>query len=177
MTLGHRVAVFREGRVEQAAPPMDLYRRPQTAFVASFVGSPAMNLVRCRVQGAGVDRGLTGVGVRLRLHAREAGLPGGLHGDEVVLGIRPHDVRLESTGEEGDLAGEVLLVEQRGNEVVARLALDSRGRQDGSLAGSPGAPFAMVLPPEAEPRVGEVLSLRLPRERLHFFDGRSGERL
>src|SRR5690606_30312763 len=75
MTLGDRVAVLRGGRIEQVAPPMELYRRPATRFVAEFIGSPSMNVHRCRIErdhaGDG-DRRLVAVGPGFRIP-----LPGG----------------------------------------------------------------------------------------------------
>ena len=69
MTLGHRVAVLREGRVEQLAAPMELYRRPESTFVASFVGSPAMNLCSCRIVREPDGTRLEGEAMRVHLGA------------------------------------------------------------------------------------------------------------
>jgi multiple sugar transport system ATP-binding protein len=101
LTLGGRVAVLRDGRVEQVAPPMELYRRPATVFVGGFVGSPAMNF-----------------------------LPGDLVGrtDGSTLGIRPHDVLLVPPGQ-GDIDAKVDVVEPRGSELLVHLKLEGREGQ------------------------------------------------
>jgi multiple sugar transport system ATP-binding protein len=101
MTLGGRVAVLRDGKVEQVAPPMELYRRPATVFVGGFVGSPAMNF-----------------------------LPGDIMGrtDGSTLGIRPHDVVLVPPGQ-GDLDAKVDVVEPRGSELLVHLRLDGLGSE------------------------------------------------
>ena len=100
MTLGWRVAVMRDGLLQQVSPPMELYRKPVNQFVAGFVGSPEMNF-----------------------------LPGGLLGDVapgrgggVTLGVRPHDVRIVSAGS-GDLDALVDVVEPRGSELLVYLKL------------------------------------------------------
>jgi ABC-type sugar transport system ATPase subunit len=171
MTLGHRVAVFREGRVEQLAPPLELYRRPRTTFVASFVGSPAMNLVHCTVTRGADGPVLAGGGIRLSLGGREAMALGDR--EEVVVGIRPHDVRLVDPGEAHHLTADVLLVEPRGSEVVVRLG----PRPPEGPTPAPPASFGLVLAPESGVREGDTLAVRLPAERLHLFDVETGGRL
>src|ERR1700750_623182 len=80
MTLGDRVAVLRDGVVQQCAPPQELFERPANVFVGAFIGSPAMNLVRAQLDGGEASFG----GVRLTLAGAAA------HGRrEVVLGVRP----------------------------------------------------------------------------------------
>ena len=102
MTLGDRIAVMKDGVVQQFGTPADIYNRPATRFVAEFIGSPAMNLLRRHAQrqqpaGArhrtGGDRRAAG-GARPRRHA----------GHEVVYGLRPEDLRLADSGLPGTLA-------------------------------------------------------------------------
>jgi multiple sugar transport system ATP-binding protein len=102
MTLGSRVAVMRDGFLQQVAPPMELYRRPANRFVAGFVGSPAMNFLPGDV--------LPAVG-------RKAG---------AILGIRPHDVAIVSRGA-GDEDAWVDVVEPRGSELLVYLRLGAAG--------------------------------------------------
>jgi ABC-type sugar transport system ATPase subunit len=104
LTLGTRVAVMNEGRVEQVGPPLEVYRRPETMFVATFVGSPAMNLLPAEL--------LTGLG-----H------PGS---DGAILGVRPHDVTVVPAGA-GESEALVDVVEPRGSELLLYLRLGARG--------------------------------------------------
>jgi multiple sugar transport system ATP-binding protein len=104
MTLGSRVAVMRDGFLQQVAPPMELYRRPANHFVAGFVGSPAMNF----------------------LPAEE--VPRGLRSSGATLGIRPHDLTIVAEGA-GDDNAWVELVESRGSENLIYLCL--RGNNQG----------------------------------------------
>jgi multiple sugar transport system ATP-binding protein len=100
MTLGWRVAVMRDGFLQQVAPPMELYRRPANQFVAGFVGSPAMNFLPGDI--------LPGQG-----QGREAG---------ITLGVRPHDINVVSQGA-GDLDAWVDVVEPLGSELLVYLRL------------------------------------------------------
>jgi multiple sugar transport system ATP-binding protein len=101
MTLGHRLAVMREGQIEQVDAPMEVYRRPATLFVAGFVGSPEINLL----PGDSVPA--------LAPPAADA-----------VIGMRPHDVMLVDASA-GDLRARVDVVEHRGSDLLVVLRLDS----------------------------------------------------
>ena len=102
MTLGSRVAVMRDGFLQQVAPPMELYRRPANRFVAGFVGSPAMNFL-------------------------PGDLIGGLGGStDRELGVRPHEIALVHAGA-GDQDALVDVVEPRGNELLVYLRLGAAG--------------------------------------------------
>ena len=161
MTLGHRVAVVSDGSVQQVAPPMALYREPANLFVAGFVGSPPMNLIR----GAVADRdqgGLDGPGFRV------AGVRAPTTaGAQVVLGVRPHDIVRVRAGEEGGSVGGIVdLVEPLGSETVVHVR-----------PAEAGITLKVVVPPDAAPTRGDRVTLRFPSERLHWFNPASGERI
>jgi multiple sugar transport system ATP-binding protein len=99
MTFGGRVAVMRDGAIEQVAPPLEVYARPVNMFVAQFIGAPAMNLVPARLVGIDAPVG-------------------------AVAGIRPQDVTL---GARGQLHAVVDMVEPRGHDHLLHLRLDSPG--------------------------------------------------
>jgi multiple sugar transport system ATP-binding protein len=122
MTLGWRVAVMRDGYLQQVAPPMDLYRKPANQFVAGFVGSPAMNFL----PGDIIPR-------------QELERPG------TTLGVRPHDVALVPQGS-GDLDAWVDVVEPRGSDLLVYLRLGSTGD------GAPLRVLAPPDPPVQEER-------------------------
>jgi len=167
MTLGDRVAVLRDGRLEQVAPPTELYRRPATRFVGEFIGSPAMNTYRCRVEH---DDGVRLVTRHFRLDPGTAA-PDAI-GEEVVLGIRPHDVRRTGT-DDADLSGRVELLEPRGSDLLVRLRLGEGDADEREQADT----IAVILGPDADVRPDAEIGLRLPREKLHFFDPEDGRRL
>ena len=105
LTLGTRVAVMRDGHVEQVDAPLEVYRRPATLFVATFVGSPAMNLLAADA--------LPPLGVAAVTPA-------------TTLGIRPHDIGIVAAGQ-GDLDALVDVVEPRGSELLVYLRLGGGG--------------------------------------------------
>ena len=87
MTMADKIVVLQDGRVEQVGRPMDLYNRPANLFVATFLGSPEMNLLPARRDGAGFHLGEDGM---------LAGKAGGTSGPgNITLGIRPHDINLQ----------------------------------------------------------------------------------
>jgi multiple sugar transport system ATP-binding protein len=148
MTLGQRIAVFNAGRIEQCGAPLALYERPETRFVAGFLGSPAMNFLPAQALGADAVR--VGGSV-LALAPSATPRPA-----EMVLGIRPEHVQLEAPG--AGLSGSVELVEHLGDEQMVHLVLAGGGRL-----------LARVSAEHASPRVGESLGVRLPPARLHLF--------
>ncbi|AHG93795.1 ABC transporter related protein (plasmid) [Gemmatirosa kalamazoonensis] len=96
MTLGDRIVVLANGRVQQVGRPIDLYRAPANRFVAGFIGTPPMNFVPARFA------------------AGSLGVPLPTAGDDLTLGIRPEDVALERTADGTGGAGRVVLVERLG---------------------------------------------------------------
>jgi multiple sugar transport system ATP-binding protein len=120
MTMGDRVAVMRDGRLEQCDTPAALYERPANLFVAAFIGSPAMNLVRARIADGHLHLGSH----RLPL---PPGAPlGGLARDEVVVGIRPEALdETRCTGPVAELELRVALVEALGSDLLVHLELDA----------------------------------------------------
>jgi sn-glycerol 3-phosphate transport system ATP-binding protein len=147
MTLGTRICVLCRGRVEQLGPPLEVYGRPATSFVAGFVGSPPMNLVRGTIADGSFTAGA--------LH-----LSAPIASGEALLGIRPHEVEL---GRGTPLAVES--IERLGHETHVRLALGA------------GATLLAACPPDRMlPECGP-LEVELPPRSLHWFDARSGQRL
>jgi ABC-type sugar transport system ATPase subunit len=147
MTLGQRICVLDQGRVEQVGPPLEVYRRPATRFVAAFIGSPAMNLIEGRIETGTFRRGA------LRVPAD------GLAPGPVVLGLRPNEVAAEPGGEL-----EVREVEELGAH--SSLAVELEGQR---------LWITREGPPAA--RAGERVTLRVPRGAAHWFDAASGRRL
>jgi ABC-type sugar transport system ATPase subunit len=163
MTLGRRVVVMRAGGIEQAGPPMELYRRPANLFVARFVGSPAMNVLRCAWTGAGRCIRAVGSGLSVDVVGGD-----GTHadGDEVVLGVRPQDVSLAPLAN-AEAIGHVELLEPLGATTIAHVRIE----------GVPGEAMRIVIPSGADCAVDRQVGVRLRREGLHFFEASTGRRL
>jgi len=159
MTLGHRVVILRRGTLEQAGPPLDLYRAPANRFVAEFLGSPAINIWPGRLGEDGtVEAAGTRVGVSPEQRARLA------RAARFQVGVRPEHVRLRTGPSAGWTEGRVLVVEPIGSDTI--VTLDSAGTRVVSRAGGDAA---------AEP--GQPSWFSVQRERMLFFDADSGVRL
>ena len=196
MTLGERVAVLRDGRLQQLATPKDLYDRPANLFVAEFIGSPAMNLV-----GADLVRSNGGVVAefgeqRLRVDddvlARRPALRA-FEGRRLILGIRPEDMEdaaLESgVPEDRRVAAVVDIVEDRGSESLVHFGVQAppvRGEDVRAAVGSEaieateeharreGALFVARVDRATRARPGEPVEVAVKTNRLHFFDPETG---
>ena len=161
MTLGQRIVVMKDGVIQQIDTPMALYRDPANLFVATFLGSPAMNTLRGVLRHDGGPVLDLGEGRRVRLG--DARLPADAEGREVVAGIRPE--HLQPAGAEGAmLAPSVETVEPLGNETFVNMRL-------GEVA------ITARLPAEVEVATGQPLPLCLRGAGVLFFDARTGERL
>ena len=155
MTLADRLIVMNAGNADQIGPPMVLYERPQTAFVAGFIGSPAMNLLSATVEGGSVAL----AGVRLPLAAcSEDGA-----GRPVIAGLRPEHLELAETG---PLALRTELAERLGADTIVH----------GRLGG--GGPLVTArLSGALDVRVGDTLRFALRPEHVHLFDPQTGRRI
>jgi multiple sugar transport system ATP-binding protein len=162
MTLGDRIVVMHEGRIQQAGSPLELYEHPANRFVASFIGSPTINLVPADVQGAsaaGATLGVHGDGV-IDVPVDAAQLAPGAR---VEIGIRPeHLVVADGASAAGagsvQFAGEVTLVEQLGESHLVYLRC-----ADGLELVARGTGHTPV-------RLGDRIALRADAARLHLFD-------
>jgi len=184
MTLGHRVAVLRAGRVLQIAPPRELYDRPADAFVAAFIGNPPMNLLPATVEVDGDARvALRVAGGRVALAPSAAAAVARLGARAVTLGVRPE--ALASADDDADAGGaaegggvlhaSVEHVEWLGHETLAhvRLAGDAAGDERRDRQGT--APRLVARLGGMRPLArGDELRLRVPARAVHVFadDGR-----
>lgn len=157
MTLADRLVVMNGGRVEQVGTPGEIYTRPASRFVATFVGAPAMNMLEGTVE---LD-GLSLLDGSRRLTMARAGLP---VGTKVAMGIRPEAVRLVAPGTTGSLKASVDLVEELGAGRVIYVDLD-------------GAPFSVMTSEAVHPEPGSAVGLMLSPNDMHFFSSETGTRL
>jgi multiple sugar transport system ATP-binding protein len=187
MTMGDRVAVMRSGHLQQVDNPERLYERPANQFVAGFIGSPAMNIVRAKL--ARSDEGLVVSFAEHRLALEDAFIserPALLdyEGRHVVLGIRPED--MEDAAFAPDVAaGRRLAVvcslrEALGSEVLLHFPIaaeDSVFTDDEEFVEplDEGSVFVARVNPRTKVREGQQLQLAVDTMRMHFFDPDSGD--
>ena len=154
MTMGHRIAVMQGGRLQQVAPPQELYERPANTFVAAFLGSPGMNLVAAERQGETFEI----AGGSIAVPASMSTLPTG----PVTLGIRPESLELSAAG----LSATVSLVEMLGAETQVHCSL-----ADGT---------ALVVRQGHDairPDLGDAVFVSFETSDLHAFDAETGVRI
>ncbi len=154
MTLGDRIAVMKDGVIQQYAPPQETYDHPTNQFVAGFIGSPAMNFLPATVSRADGAVTLSGAGFRMAVHVdARVRLP-----ERVVLGIRPEDLDgPQPTGENG-IAVRVLVKEQLGHSLLIY-----------GDAGD-GQQIVASLDPHRQVDIDQEIFLKANLNTLHVFD-------
>lgn len=167
MTMADKIVVVKNGEIQQVAPPLVLYKNPANKFVASFIGSPAMNFINCSVTKE-----------NNRLILKTPSFSVGLIGEkfsslnlnssqEITLGIRPEDISIVSSAEENNknvFQANVEIIEQMGNEIFAQLILE-------------GQEITARLPADSNLRVGEKSKFTFNSEKCHLFDPSSEKAL
>jgi multiple sugar transport system ATP-binding protein len=160
MTMGDRVAVLKDGILQQVDSPRAMYDRPKNVFVAGFIGSPAMNLLQVDVDGDTLHFG----GTDIRVPRSAADAVGSTR--SVTVGVRPEDV--EVVGEGKGLATEVEVVEELGADAYVYGSTEFGGER---------RPITARVDGRTPPQKGSVMYLA-PREgALHMFAGDTGERI
>ena len=152
MTMADRVAVMRDGRLQQVGAPLEIYNRPANAFVAGFLGNPSMNLIEVEVSEGRVCH------PRFSIEARGARLSG-----PAILGQRPEDMSVVNS-DEGDFDGEVYTAELLGDSVLVTTRLGDEL-------------MAVKADKSISVRMGESVGFRFGRNALHFFSRETGERI
>ncbi len=174
MTMGDRIAVMNEGKLQQVATPEDLYAHPANAFVAHFLGSPGMNLVEGMLVESGTAEAEGGTGrgtLCVAFPGASVPLPAAVAdrvrgtGPDVVLGVRPESLRLSP---DGSIAASVIIVELLGAETHVICHTETGARvivRQNAGAAKPGIGDAVRIAVDDDPRA------------YHLFDAATGERL
>jgi multiple sugar transport system ATP-binding protein len=152
MTMADRIVVMHGGIVEQIGSPLELYDHPANLFVAGFIGSPSMNILKGRLDGGSF---FTESGMRLAVNGAAA------HGDQpITLGIRPEHLRLDPQG----LPAEIVTVEPMGSETQVAMRLG-------------GHDLIGVFRERILNAPGEILKIGVETHQIHLFDTETGKRL
>lgn len=150
MTLADRIVVMKNGLIQQTDAPAKIYAQPANTFVASFIGSPPMNLLTGAIEG----------GVFVHNGARVSGIDA--EAGPVLLGQRPEHLALCEPGK-GDLRGRVYAVELLGDSVL--IAVEAGGDL-----------INVKMPATCALKMDDAVDLLFDRDKLHFFDGKTGQR-
>ena len=156
MTMGDRVAVLKDGLLQQVGTPRELYDHPDNVFVAGFIGSPAMNLLNLPTADGGVKFG------DMVQPVQRTALSGA--GDKVVIGVRPEDLELSEHG----IVTTVEVVEELGADASVYATMKS---------GDEELPIIARVDGRRPPSKGEVVPFRPKEDHVHLFHVDSGERL
>ncbi|MDD1508355.1 ABC transporter ATP-binding protein [Pseudomonas sp. CNPSo 3701] len=164
MTLGDKVAVMKEGVIQQFGTPQQIYNDPANQFVASFIGSPPMNFIPVQLQrrDGQVWAVLTSAAGRCELPMGE--LPEGAEQREMLLGVRPERVQLAGTGQGHGLPAQVEVTEPTGPDTLVFVTVND-------------SKLCCRLAPDQAPAVGQPLHLSIDAARALLFDAKSGERV
>jgi multiple sugar transport system ATP-binding protein len=156
MTMADRIVVMHDGIVEQVGSPLELYDRPANLFVAGFIGSPAMNMLRGRIEGGAKPVFATEGGLSLPL----AKVPRELEGRTAIYGIRPEHIELGGKS----LKAEISVIEPTGSETQV-------------FATFGGTKIVGVFRERISAKPGERLAISIDPNAVHLFDAESGQRL
>jgi multiple sugar transport system ATP-binding protein len=152
MTMADKIVVMQAGRIEQMGAPLELFDRPANTFVAGFIGSPAMNILRGKVESGGV-----------RVDGAILPIPGGLEvsaGREVLYGVRPEHFQIAEDG----LPARISVVEPTGSETTVVLRFGE-------------SEIVALFRERHDFKPGDTLHLRPRKELVHLFDPQSGQRV
>jgi sn-glycerol 3-phosphate transport system ATP-binding protein len=159
MTLADKLVVMNKGHVEQIGTPLQIYHRPRTQFVGTFIGSPAMNFFDSKIEPKGNFVMLDGIEIAIDpVLGRESA------GTEVAVGIRPEHCRLVIAGTAGSVLATVDFVEELGSGRNVHVEIDGKG-------------FAVSVAEGDFFEAGATVGLQLPIEHIHLFSKETGLRL
>ena len=171
MTMGDRIALLKDGLLQQVASPREMYDKPANVFVAGFIGSPAMNIGKFHIQG---DQAVLG----------EASIPltretiSAADSKEIMVGFRPESLDVVEAGTPGAIPVQVNLVEELGSDAFLYGELQgSKELHDSLGSGEDSSQIVVRADPRKVPRKGDVVHVKIRAGEQHNFSATSGERL
>jgi multiple sugar transport system ATP-binding protein len=158
MTMGQRIAVMSQAKLQQVGSPQELYDRPLNKFVAGFIGSPAMNFMPMHLEGSGESATLKSEGVEIPVAPAFREGIGATTGRDFVVGVRPEHWDVVPTGTEvATVQARADVVEYLGNEELLHIEVA-------------GQDLVAIVSSERGVRPGDVVTLHIPLEKMHLFD-------
>ena len=175
LTMGDRIAVLNNGLLQQVGTPQEMYEHPANEFVAGFIGSPAMNLGKFKVEGNVAKLGTAEVPLS------QATLDAMVPEDEgkITIGFRPEGLEVVSQDTENTIPIEVEFVEELGSDayIYGHLAGADSGHGLGSGTEGKGEQLIVRVPPRTAPKPGGVIHTRIKAGQQHNFSASTGDRL
>jgi len=163
MTLSDRIVVMKEGDVQQVGTPLEVYNTPENAFVAKFLGSPAITLAAGTLNSQNGVATFVSDGFTIPLSPRLASLAGAADARDVLLGVRPEDVRVSAVDDDG-IPARVNVVEPMGSLNVIYVSTGS-------------ARLAATTSPDFFRKTGDPVWLTFDQDKAHLFDAVTEQRL
>jgi multiple sugar transport system ATP-binding protein len=161
MTMGQRIAVMSQAKLQQVGPPQELYDHPLNKFVAGFIGSPSMNFLPVELTGSGESAVLKTEGLTVPLPPAFRDAVGATTGDGFVLGIRPEHLDVHTTdGPEATAQAKADVVEYLGNEELLHVIVA-------------GVDIVAVVDSARNVHPGDSVTLHVPLDKIHLFDAKS----
>jgi multiple sugar transport system ATP-binding protein len=179
MTMGSRIAVMKDGKLQQLGTPLEVYERPVNIFVAQFIGTPPMNFLHATLDASGTT--LSGPGFSLPVPSSLRAHTAAHGGKRVTVGVRPEhllEADKPARGETAPMEFQVEMVETLGDQVIAHGKLDTPGAVAAKAEGSLGADLiTFKLDPHRTPEIGARVKVRVELDALHLFDAATELRL
>jgi sn-glycerol 3-phosphate transport system ATP-binding protein len=159
MTLADKLVVMFKGNVEQVGTPLEVYNKPRTRFVGSFIGSPAMNFLEGKFSADGEHFVFDGIPIAIDPSIGKAHA-----GQTAALGVRPEHARMVPVGTPGSIPATVDFVEELGAGRVIHSDINGSG-------------FALAVTDHTSGVTGEAIAVQLPSQHIHLFSSETGIRL
>jgi multiple sugar transport system ATP-binding protein len=165
MTMGDRIAVMREGRLQQIGTPEQVYSSPDNYFVAGFIGSPSMNFLRGTLHSRESELQFISDKVRIPLPPRLQRQLMAESTSGAILGVRPQHVSISMTPSENHITGQIFALEHLGREIVVSIEYGGTDR------------FKVIAGTSFPGRIADTVYLDIDTDSLFIFDADSGVRL
>ncbi|PHP53214.1 ABC transporter ATP-binding protein [Actinomyces ruminis] len=174
LTMGDRIAVLKDGVLQQVGTPREMYDKPANDFVAGFIGSPAMNLGRFTVDGDIASIGAARV--KLSRATLDAMVPE--DNNKIVIGFRPESLEVVSAEDENSIPVRLSFVEELGSDAyIYGELVGAEGSEDKLGSGEDSSQIIVRVPPRTAPEPGETVYVRIKPGEEHIFSASTGKRL
>ncbi|MEV6237426.1 ABC transporter ATP-binding protein [Lentzea sp. NPDC051838] len=179
-TMADRIAVMRDGVLEDSGRPDEVYRHPATMHVAAFLGSPRMSLFKAGVQvvvDSHVSLHVGGQVIDLPLPDMRARAVAHYDGEDIAVGVRTEGLRAAAPGSAGVLTGQVRHLEHHGHETLVSVDVGAWGVEPCGSHELRTGELTLRVRPDVRPVHGDHVGVHLSLEQLHFFDLGNGRRI